>query len=65
MPYLKAPPMIAASTMRPLTCQTVRIGAPVVIASIARRNNQGITLVMADDATTISRPTEKEIQYGL
>jgi len=65
MPYLKAPPMIAASTTSALTCQTVRIGAPVVIASIARRNNQGITLVMADDATTISRPTEKEIQYGL
>jgi hypothetical protein len=43
----------------------MRIGAPAVIASIARRSSQGITLVMADDATTISRPTEKEIQYGL
>jgi hypothetical protein len=35
------------------------------MASTARRNNQGITLVIADDATTISSPIVKGIQYGL
>jgi hypothetical protein len=43
----------------------VAIGAPLPIASIARRSSHGMTLVIADDATTIARPTENEIQYGL
>jgi hypothetical protein len=41
------------------------MGAPALIASIARRSSHGITLVIAAEATTISRPTEKGIQYGL
>jgi hypothetical protein len=65
IPYLKAPPTMAASTMRPLSFQTVLNGAPALIASTARRRSQGITLVIADDATTISNPIVKEIQYGL
>jgi hypothetical protein len=65
MPYLKAPPTMAASTMSPLSCQMVRIGAPALIASIARRSNQGMTLVSAPEATTISSPNENVIQYGL
>jgi hypothetical protein len=56
---------MAASTIRPLSFHTVPIGAPALIASIARRSNHGITLVIADDATTIDRPMEKGIQYGL
>jgi hypothetical protein len=51
--------------MSPLSCQMVPIGAPAPIASIARRSSQGITLVIADEATTISSPIENEIQYGL
>jgi hypothetical protein len=35
------------------------------MASIARRSNQGMTLVIAADATTMRRPTENGIQYGL
>jgi hypothetical protein len=35
------------------------------MASIARRSSHGITLVIADDAITIARPTENGIQYGL
>ena len=65
MPYLNAPPMMAARTISPLSCQMVPIGAPLPIASIARLSNQGITLVIADDARTMRRPTEKGIQYGL
>jgi hypothetical protein len=48
--------------MSPLTCQMVRIGAPALIASIARRSNQGMTLVIADDATTIRSPIENDSQ---
>jgi hypothetical protein len=65
IPYLKAPPTMAASTIMPLSFQMVPIGAPLPMASIARRNSHGITLVIADDATTITRPMENGIQYGL
>jgi len=65
IPYLKAPPTIAASTMKPASFQIVLRGAPALIASMARRRSQGITLVIADDATTISSPIVKGIQYGL
>jgi hypothetical protein len=43
----------------------VRIGAPLPIASMARRRSQGMTLVIADDARTISKPIVKEKRYGL
>jgi hypothetical protein len=43
----------------------VSIGAPLLMASIALRKSHGITLVMAEDATTIARPMENGIQYGL
>ena len=65
IPYLNAPPTIAARTMRPLSFQMVLIGAPAPMASIARRSTQGMTLVIADDARTIRRPAVKGIQYGL
>jgi hypothetical protein len=65
MPYLKAPPIMAASTMSPLNCHIVCMGAPALIASIARRSSHGITLVSAPEATTISSPNENVIQYGL
>ncbi len=62
--YLNAPPTIAARTMRPLSFQIVLIGAPAPMASIARRSTHGITLVIADDARTIRRPSVKDFQYG-
>jgi hypothetical protein len=48
--------------MSPLIFQIVLRGAPASIASIALRSNHGITLVIADDATTIRRPVVKGIQ---
>jgi hypothetical protein len=40
----------------------VLIGAPLPIASIARRSTHGMTLVIADEARTINRPAEKGFQ---
>jgi hypothetical protein len=57
--------MIAATTMSPLSCQMLRIGAPEPIASMARLNSQGMTLVIAADASTIRSPDVNGIQYGL
>jgi hypothetical protein len=42
----------------------VFIGAALPIASIARRSSHGMTLVIAEDARTMTSPTLNEIQYG-
>jgi len=45
-----------------LAIVTVLIGAPALMASIARLRTHGMTLVIADDARTIRSPAVKEIQ---